>query len=678
MAKTNVQRNASYYDKIIKEAEQSSHAPNYKKVCAALKGLVQLTNRLNNPQYEMSSKEYEALSNRYKDVQDACKEYLAGKAEFDEFERNREGIIADISSVVDKDIAALLQCDPLNPGSLSEVMEKSRMRTVVLNDKTINNVGAAMSSRTPIKLNNGVKGFFTPKSEYNQDDAWKKEIEKFEGAFSGISEDCKKKLELLKSNEEAQNEFSNYNPPFPVKHDKRNEPAVKNFMYRVAVQLGMGKDEKEVKRLFSKNKGLYDTLVDLSGALSPITRKQGVMAVSGIKKGDIISSRNCAMTDVAKMLGCQNLIAKSIPMKVEINGKTVEGVFMEAAEGSDIDNLKVNDPLMKATEKSFDSKYALQQLADLQVLDFICGNTDRHMGNLFYKFKKNPKGEVKFVGVQGIDNDCAFGRIKITPSKRIMRMVNIKDMRYISESMALRINNIKKEMLELKLAHNDLSAPEIAGVMERLQMVDEAVKNKTIQTVNQDYWKKHRIAIDQTERNYFPYIKEMAGLCKSKYFMNYTGPKDTIKYAQEKNTTGEIMAGKDAKIRDLRKMMDASKAFFSTSEYKLMEKSFEKIERLTDKVKKYPQTKLVPEKMTKELSEAYKEMYEKTERYIALKKVLPYTERGQKRVNVAKGLKKLAEETLDEIGIKFEKENEKRQEDKNIGKNEKENDGPEL
>ena len=94
------------------------------------------------------------------------------------------------------------------------------------------------------------------------------------------------------------------------------------------------------------------------------------------------------------------------------------------------------------------------------------------MGNLFYKFKKNPKGEVKFVGVQGIDNDCSFGRIKITPPKRIMRMVNIKDMRYISESMALRINNIKKEMLELKLAHNDLSAPEIAGVMERLQMVD--------------------------------------------------------------------------------------------------------------------------------------------------------------------------------------------------------------
>ena len=97
MAKTNVQRNESYYDKIIKEAEKSSYAPHYKKVCAALKGLVQLTNRLNDPEYEMSPKEYAALSNSYKDVQDACKEYLDGKADFDDFEKNREGIIADIS-----------------------------------------------------------------------------------------------------------------------------------------------------------------------------------------------------------------------------------------------------------------------------------------------------------------------------------------------------------------------------------------------------------------------------------------------------------------------------------------------------------------------------------------------------------------------------------------------------
>ena len=109
-----------------------------------------------------------------------------------------------------------------------------------------------------------------------------------------------------------------------------------------------------------------------------------------------------------------------------------------------------------------------------------------------------------------------------------------------------------------------------------------------------------------------------------------------------------------------------------------MEKSFEKFENLTNKIKKTQFKKLIPEKLTKELSDAYIEMYEKTDRYIALKKVLPYTERGKKRVEVAKGLKKLAEETLDKLGIKFEKENEKKQEVKNIGKDVKENAGPEL
>lgn len=687
MAKTNVQRNASYYDRIIKEAEKSAHGPHYKKVCIALKGLIQLTNRLNDPKHEMSPKEYEAISKRYVEVQDACKEYLAGKSDFDDYEQKREGIITDISSVVDKDMAVLLKCDPLKPGSLSEVMDRARTRKIIIDENSIKKVGDALSSRIPLITNSGKKGFFTAKSVYNQDEEWKKEIEKFEDKFSGISEECKKKLELLKSNEEAQNAFSFRNPEFPLKQSKRNHPTVKNIMYHLAIELGMGKSGPEIKEVFSKNKGLYDTLFDFANAMSSITRRQGVMAVSGMKKGDVISSRNCAMSDVAKMLGCQNLIANSEPMKIEINGKMVEGVFMEAAEGSDVNNLKENDMLMQAKASSFKSKEALQQLADLQVLDFICGNTDRHMGNLFYKFEKDSKGEVKFVGIQGIDNDCSFGRIKTTPGKSIMRMVNPEDMRYISEDMATRLNDIKKEMLQLKLTHNDLSAPEIEGVWERFQKVHEAVKLGKIKIVNKEYWEKHHIVVDKNEKNYLSYMKNMAEKCadnpKNNYYKNLYNKnakvKDKVSYAKEIETASEIMAENGEKIKDLRKMMDDAKTLFSTSEYKLMEKSFKNIENLTNRINEnYPNKREVPEDLTNALRNAYIEMHEKTERYVSLKKLVPYTERGQKRVNVAKALKKISETTLDKLGVKFEKENEKNREDNNIGKDTKENDGPEL
>ena len=75
-------------------------------------------------------------------------------------------------------------------------------------------------------------------------------------------------------------------------------------------------------------------------------------------------------------------------MKVEIDGVEVDGVFMESAEGTDINRLKKDDPIFQANFKSFENPEALQQVVDLQVLDFICGNIDRHLGNMFYQFKK--------------------------------------------------------------------------------------------------------------------------------------------------------------------------------------------------------------------------------------------------------------------------------------------------
>ena len=46
MAKTFLQRNESYYERIIREAEKSPHAENYQKVSTALKKLVEITKGL--------------------------------------------------------------------------------------------------------------------------------------------------------------------------------------------------------------------------------------------------------------------------------------------------------------------------------------------------------------------------------------------------------------------------------------------------------------------------------------------------------------------------------------------------------------------------------------------------------------------------------------------------------
>ena len=57
MAKTFLQRNVSYYDRLIKEAENSPYARNYQKVCNALKSLVEITNKLRDKNHKMSAEE---------------------------------------------------------------------------------------------------------------------------------------------------------------------------------------------------------------------------------------------------------------------------------------------------------------------------------------------------------------------------------------------------------------------------------------------------------------------------------------------------------------------------------------------------------------------------------------------------------------------------------------------
>ena len=119
MAKTFLQRNVSYYDRLIKEAENSPYAQNYQNVCNALKSLVKITNKLRDKNHKMSAEEYKELTNRYNNVQSVCEEYAKNKDNFDDFEKKRSGIVKDIFSVVKKDMDVLSKFNPQNPGSLS-------------------------------------------------------------------------------------------------------------------------------------------------------------------------------------------------------------------------------------------------------------------------------------------------------------------------------------------------------------------------------------------------------------------------------------------------------------------------------------------------------------------------------------------------------------------------------
>ena len=93
------------------------------------------------------------------------------------------------------------------------------------------------------------------------------------------------------------------------------------------------------------------------------------------------------MTAVAGLLKVPNLIVKAVPMTVVNNGVETNGTFLPNAEGLDINRPDLSNPNITGNAENYKNTNAYKDLADLQVLDYICGNVDRHQSNFSYIVK---------------------------------------------------------------------------------------------------------------------------------------------------------------------------------------------------------------------------------------------------------------------------------------------------
>ena len=195
--------------------------------------------------------------------------------------------------------------------------------------------------------------------------------------------------------------------------------------------------------------------------------------IAKIHDGARMDSRNAAMSAVAELLNVPKLLAKSVPMKViDKDGNEIEGTFMMAAKGVDLGNLKQEDARYGPQSLEGDTGKAMKSLADLQVLDYICGNTDRHGRNMTYQFDE----EGNFIGVQGFDNDTAFGIIDPKTGDFVSFFPMLENMKAISKSMYDRLCQISPEMLKFSLRGFGLTEQELDAAAKRLQDVKDAVQ----------------------------------------------------------------------------------------------------------------------------------------------------------------------------------------------------------
>ncbi len=205
-------------------------------------------------------------------------------------------------------------------------------------------------------------------------------------------------------------------------------------------------------------------IMDVLKELSPLSM-EAAYKIDGLHGN--IDRRNSAMSTVAELLGVGNVIAGSRPMTIVHEGKEITGTFMNFAEGWDPDDMNPANPLMSAGPEDMITTESLESLANLQALDFICGNVDRHSGNMFYKFDNGKPP--KFLGVQGIDNDYSFCLYEGH------NMVFLDNLSIIPEKTAQKIMSLTPALLEVTLSPYGLSKEEIDAAWNRTHRLQERI-----------------------------------------------------------------------------------------------------------------------------------------------------------------------------------------------------------
>lgn len=364
---------------------------------------------------------------------------------------------------------------------LKDQLEDFRFVSVQVSNNDIKKLGGNQSSRLQMNVNidgQEVKGVFTNMTHFNG----RKDMK---SVFPELYDKYPKYEDFFKSidGDEYYNNASYFTTDImmllnqngsPISSEKIRADVIKRYLNN-----GNFSDEVKAKAdKYIKDEAFYYALLDMADRVE--ARKTATVLNKGnldMKEGERIDNRNSAMSAVATLIKVPNLVAKSRPLVIyDENGqKFTEGTFMEFAKGKDVNNLAPIDEMRMSGKEGFDKNGDVKkQIADLQVLDYICGNIDRHGGNILYDIDPVTK-ELK--GIVGIDNDSSFGKNPVKVSESDIRLPPLNDMKVISEDMAKTISGLTEGELKSTLHGYGLNEKAIDAAWKRTQRLQEAINN---------------------------------------------------------------------------------------------------------------------------------------------------------------------------------------------------------
>ena len=367
--------------------------------------------------------------------------------------------------------------------------------------KSILSFGANNNTRYAISYNDK-RGFFTPAHTYSSFLAFNSIFDKYirlNPRYADFLIDMKHYYRANPQSLDAIIDMSNDNAlPFPYSEMGYTPEEALEFM-----------NDPIFKAILKQlNEEIGEAINRLSDAIN-----------RGYGQNQRADMKNVLMSEIGDSLGTPDLLARSRLMEVEFGGKLTKGVFTEYADGIDLYHIPDNHPLLKMNpdniDKCFNNPNALKSIADLQILDFICLNSDRHNKNMIYKFEGIGTDSPTFTGVIGIDNDTAFGTKIVQPDNEIDYLTALNNISVISEEMYLKLQEPETlDDLESKMRNRGLSDTEVSNALDRVRNILSAVDMEKIRVVEKNDWGKgentltNLVEEKENASTYFYYIKE--------------------------------------------------------------------------------------------------------------------------------------------------------------------------
>lgn len=419
-------------------------------------------------------------------------------------------VIGQINNTLAKELVELSNVLNTSETTMNEVFEKTNRVQLDVTGQNIAVEGGQQSARMPItyvnKNGKEVSGYFTENTVFDS----KRDHDALFQRCAGDNPRYMQAFQAIYNNKTIQERFKRGSHSNAYKNRQAKVYETNELRGVFAAELKLLADQGvDVDELNNDPEFSVRMFQFLSG-MSANRTKSGILNWNaGVSEGSVLEERNAAMTAMADLLGVPDLLARSVKMQVKNGDRVMSGVFMEKALGTDIAKVTYDDELSEITDKNIRgriSNNAKKQLSDLQVLDFICGNVDRHNGNMMYITKRNGDGNVVIDGVQGIDNDCSFG--VIDAEDQINGINQLKGLAYLermSSDMANHIMVLTPEILRTTLRPFHLKQEQVEACINRVKMVQAQITRSTVynpdfKIINNNQWS--RVPIDITEDTY--------------------------------------------------------------------------------------------------------------------------------------------------------------------------------